>query len=73
MSTCDLCSSRFQMGLSKYQGKYVPSYGIQVCKPCYDSNWDGWSPNHEIKIVKIANAKNIKLPQRNDEGLLPRD
>ena len=73
MFNCDLCNSSFQMGPRLYEGKIIPTYGVQVCNPCYQGNWDGWAPHYENKIIKVAESKGLPIPERNEAGWLPRD
>ncbi|GGP74495.1 hypothetical protein GCM10009347_43070 [Shewanella algicola] len=73
MFSCDLCSANFQMGPHLYEGKIIPTYGVQVCNTCYQVNWDGWAPHFESKIIEIAKSKDLPIPNRNDDGWLPRD
>ena len=73
MFDCDLCGNSYQMGRHKYDGKQIPKYKLGVCKICYESNWDGWSPNDEPKILLHLEKNNIEIPSRNENGLLPRD
>jgi hypothetical protein len=73
MYDCDFCSQKFQMGPHIYNGKYIKTYKILVCKSCYGSNWDGWSPHHESILLKHIEKHGLIIPKRNDEGYLPRD
>ncbi len=71
--TCELCGQKYQMGPHKYDGKYIPRYKLGVCKTCYQNNWDGWAQHCEEKILTHLKEKGIDVPQRNEQGLLPRD
>ena len=73
MFKCDLCDSSYQMGRHKYDGKQISRYGIGVCNICYKGNWDGWATNHESKILLHLKEEGLPVPDRNDNGLLPRD
>ena len=73
MFTCDLCGGSYQMGRHKYDGKQIPRYKLGVCSMCYEGNWDGWAPHYESKILLHLKEKNLPVPERNDNGLLPRD
>jgi len=61
------------MGQGIYDGKQIPLYKIDVCKGCYDGNWDGWSPDHEAKLLSHLKEKGLSAPERNNIGLLPRN
>lgn len=71
MVTCDACSSKFQFGHGLYGGQRIPTYQVTVCMNCYRSNWDGWAPHLEDAITANLRSKGLKLPKRNDRGLLP--
>jgi hypothetical protein len=40
---------------------------------CYEGNWDGWSKTYEDKIIKHLREKDLEVPERNENGLLPRN
>ena len=61
------------MGRHKYDGKQIPRYSLDVCSTCYEGNWDGWTPHYESKILLHLKEKGLPMPERNDNGLLPRD
>lgn len=71
--TCDLCGSKYQHGPHRYEGHKVERYGIMVCDTCWQSNWDGWAPQYEARILEHAKAQGLTLPDRNKNGLLPRE
>jgi len=73
MFTCQLCGASYQMGRHKYDGKQIPKYNLGVCRMCYEGNWDGWSPQYEQKIIAHLKENNLPIPERNENGLLPRD
>lgn len=70
---CDTCGRLFQYGPHRYDGKYIPKYGITVCKTCWDGNWDGWAPHLEDKVTAKLMAAGKALPMRNTKGWLPRE
>lgn len=72
-ATCQMCGSEFQMGRGIYNGKHISRYDLDVCKTCYESNWDGWAPQFEPKLLAHIKEKGIAVPQRNEKGWLPRD
>lgn len=73
MLTCDLCGMEFQVGPHRYDGKYVGRYKIKVCEICWDGNWDGWNPRHEDLLLNSLAEHGLSVPERNENGLLPRD
>jgi hypothetical protein len=70
---CDVCGSDYQFGPHRYDGHKCRGYEIFVCHPCNSSNWDGWGPMLEPKILKILEQKEIPVPKRNADGWLPRE
>ncbi len=70
---CDLCGGSYQMGRHIYDGKQIRRYQMSVCKLCYLGNSDGWAPHYEPRIISHLKEKKLPIPERNDEGLLPRD
>ena len=70
---CDLCGSEYQFGPHKYDGKYIRRYELNVCKSCYDGNWEGWGPHCEERLIAHLKQKNIPIPEKNAKGWLPRD
>jgi hypothetical protein len=44
-----------------------------VCSGCFGSNWDGFAPHHDHKILAHLEANGIVPPPRNAKGFLPRD
>ncbi len=73
IQTCQMCGLDYQMGPSKYEGKYISRYKLNVCNKCYEGNWDGWAPHYEEKLLAHLKEKNISAPERNKEGWYPRD
>jgi len=70
---CDLCGEEFQYGPIAYFGTYVPTYQVMTCNKCYAANFDGWAPKLEEKVTRNLKAKGFKIPERNTNGLLPRE
>ncbi|AJZ56505.1 hypothetical protein OI25_7272 [Paraburkholderia fungorum] len=70
---CDACGRSFQFGPHRYDGKAIPTYGITVCTPCWDANWDGWAPHLEKKVTAKLLAEGKPLPSRNSKQRLPRE
>jgi hypothetical protein len=70
---CDLCGEEFQYGPIAYFGTYVPTYQVMTCNKCYAANFDGWAPKLEEKVTRNLKAKGLNIPERNTNGLLPRE
>lgn len=70
---CFTCGSNFQFEEHVYAGKYITSYGIEVCMTCWKSNSDGWAPHYGDKIILHLKKKALPIPQMNEKGLLPRN
>ncbi|HHQ6573141.1 TPA: hypothetical protein ACSTLY_000283 [Serratia fonticola] len=71
---CDICGAEARFGPQIYQGRVLQLYGSAFCcDNCWESNWDGWSPHSEPKILAILKEKNLPIPERNENGYLPRD
>ncbi|MDR5653910.1 hypothetical protein [Ruixingdingia sedimenti] len=73
MQTCFTCGSGYQFGPGRYDGKHIARYGIDVCRSCYEGNWDGWAPHYGEKIIVHLNMKDLPIPAVNASGFLPRD
>jgi hypothetical protein len=73
MQKCETCGHEFQFGPNLYDGKHIPRYNITVCMTCWKSNWDGWAPRLELQVTAKFVEKGLPIPERNAEGLLPRD
>lgn len=73
MYKCFICGGQFKMGPHEYDGKYIKSYDISVCMPCYQGNWDGWAPPYEQKLLAHLKNKGLSIPARNSKDLLPRE
>ena len=70
---CDLCRGEFQYGPGLYEGRWIAKYKLLVCKTCWASNWDGWSPAHEPAFLSHLAKHGIELPPRNADGYYPRE
>ena len=73
MQKCFTCGSAYQFGPGRYDGKHVARYEIDVCKSCYEGNWDGWRPDLGEKIIAHLKKNELPVPPMNAEGFLPRD
>lgn len=69
---CDLCADSFQYGPQKYDGQYLPHYGMFLCEGCYRENSGGFKTHLENKFIALLQSKRITLPERNDNGWYPR-
>lgn len=58
---CFLCQRPFQFGPHIYDGRHIPQWGIQVCRTCVDSNWDGLVPEMHPRLVKYLEEKGIAI------------
>ena len=77
---CFLCGKQFERYSHVYssqysgiRGRYVGRYMIEACDVCYESNLDGWALRHERRLVAHLTKKGLPIPERNANGLLPRD
>ena len=70
---CDRCGERFQYGPVAYFGTYLPTDQVMACNRCYAANQDGWPPRLEERVTRNLKAKGLRIPERNSQGLLPRD
>lgn len=73
MTTCDVCGTSVQVGPHRYDARRNTTYDIMVCHACHDGNWDGWAPHLEPQVTKRLLEQGRTLPDRNPEGLLPRE
>jgi len=72
IQACDLCGSSYQHGPHRYEGHKSYLYEIMVCDSCWQSNWDGWGPEFEKKLLSLLEDKGLPVPERNEKGYLPR-
>lgn len=70
---CFCCLGEFRFGPSRYDGRHIPAYKISVCDACYGSNWDGWAPHVEARLMRHLEDQRLPIPPRNEKGWLPRD
>lgn len=73
MVRCFIHGGDFQFGPHRYAGKHIPRYQITVCETCYQANWDGWAPHYEARILGHLATQGLPVPERNTDGLLPRE
>ena len=72
MFRCDMCGREFQMGPHVYEGEYIESYKLNACNGCFESNWDGWGPFHEERLIAHLVKAGLSVPERNKRGWIPR-
>lgn len=70
---CFTCGGEFRFGPHVYDGHHIGAYQINVCRPCWGGNWDGWTPRHESKLLARLRELSLPIPTRNAAGYLPRD
>jgi len=70
---CPLCQQGFVIKKGTYPDKTLTGYKLSVCETCYRMNWDGWAPHYEKILIEHCLKNDIPLPQREENGLLPRD
>lgn len=70
---CELCGRRFRFGAHIYDGKHVARYNVTVCRECYYENAGGWKPSVESRVTAKLREAGKPIPERNAQGLLPRD
>lgn len=70
---CPLCGGSIQDGLHDHPGHRLRGYGLFVCDNCYDNNWDGWTQDYEDRLLAALDEEEIEYPERNEDGLLPRE
>lgn len=73
MIRCFACDKDFQFGPQRYAGSHIAAYNISVCSTCYAGNWDGWGPLVEPALLLHLDRERIPVPERNEQGWLPRD
>jgi hypothetical protein len=73
MEPCFMCGRSFQFGPHHYDGKFIRRYKISVCSGCWGSNWDGWGPSFEAKLIPHLNVLGLSVPKRNAKGWIPRE
>lgn len=74
MFNCDVCGASYQFGPHRYEGHALKLYGtIFCCDTCWKGNWDGWAPHLEPLLIGHLERQGLPVPERNRNGLLPRD
>jgi hypothetical protein len=72
-SSCKLCGAEVNNGQGRYELREARGYRLWVCDTCWKSNWDGWNPMHEHFLLAHLSSKNLPVPERLSNGLLPRE
>jgi len=70
---CLFCDTEFQFGPNQYDGKYSPTYEAYMCQICWDGCWDGLNRDYEEIATKHLEKLGSWLPERNEQGLFPRE
>jgi hypothetical protein len=74
MFDCDICGSPYQHGPHRYEGHKLHRYGgIMACDKCWRGNRDGWNSNLEPILLGHVQRLGMPIPERNENGLLPRE
>ena len=63
---CPLCAS------TMVDGHRVPQYDITVCEACWAAALHGWPRRFEAQLFEALTRAGLLIPDRNDDGLLPR-
>lgn len=72
--TCAVCGRTSVSHFHVHEGHPLHLYGgVTCCDACWNSNWDGWGPCWEPRLLQILKIKNLPVPERNEKGWLPRD
>jgi hypothetical protein len=67
---CFLCKQPFQFGPHRYDGRYIASWGIMVCRSCEGGNWDGIVLHTHPDLVEHLKRRGVSV-QLNKKGWLP--
>ena len=72
MSVCEcfLCSRKFQFGPYEYDGRYIETWEIDICRPCIRANYSGIDLNEYPKLKKLLEDKIWLVIPLNSSGLL---
>ncbi len=73
MEQCGLCGSSYRYEPHYYGGQKIRLYDLMVCNNCWRSNWNGWNPIYDVKLLSTLERKGLPIPERKVNGLLPRD
>jgi hypothetical protein len=67
---CFLCKEPFQFGPHRYDGRWIGSWGINICCSCDASNWDGVVPHSHPDLIEHLKGRGVRV-QLNENGWLP--
>ncbi len=70
---CEMCDREYQSAPHRYDGKVIRKLRLEVCATCYAGNEDGWAPHLESRLLDHLKEKGLPVPERNSNGLIPRD
>jgi hypothetical protein len=70
---CFLCGKQFDRQGGPKGGMFVGRYVLEACNGCYGLNSGGWAPQFEARLIAHLTANGLPTPDRNAQGLLPRD
>ncbi|MBN8886825.1 MAG: hypothetical protein J0I77_13985 [Rudaea sp.] len=70
---CDLpdCKKRLNMGHGVWEGRWLPTYQMTICTVHINASPEGWAPHREEFLLSWLQSKNLPVPKRNANGLLP--
>lgn len=58
---CFLCERPYKYGPHRYDGRWLPTWGVGVCRNCLRSNWDGLVLQRHPRIVLHLNERGVEL------------
>tara|TARA_E500000331_G_scaffold2471_1_gene2602 strand:+ start:1160 stop:1393 length:234 start_codon:yes stop_codon:yes gene_type:complete len=64
---CNICSRECE------QLKLTKGYKLLVCAKCWLDAEKGWANQHQEILFEALKRNGLLIPDRNHEGLLPRD
>jgi len=70
MVPCFLCKWDFQFGPHIYAGRGVAAWGIRICRPCVESNWDGIVTSSHPELMSYLRDRGVEI-RLNSKGWLP--
>ena len=70
---CEVCAQSLEYGPHRHELRRIALYDIFACTACLQSNWDGWAPHLEERVVKKLRASSMAEPKRLENGSLLRE
>ena len=67
---CFLCQRPFQFGPHVYDGRHIPSWGVNICASCLKGNWDGIVPQRHPRLMQHLKDQGVTVTL-NAKGWLP--